>query len=148
MKYIFKRYFIYSLKLLIFHCWYSKLLLDVSYGYYKIFQQSNQFIHWKFFYLTCWLCKIKWRKIAQHTFFFVTVDNNYTFETTMKIRLWFVYISQKWQKIGDSLKMSKGRVGFFLHKYLSKRKLLSKWVPRFAHFLRRYVTLVESWIHQ
>ena len=76
----------------------------------------------------------------------------------------------KLQEIADTLKISKERVGFILHEHLSMRKL-SKWMPRLLtvdkkqqrvddsenclkmfrqnkpDFLRRYVTMDETWIH-
>ncbi|CAH2095031.1 unnamed protein product [Euphydryas editha] len=71
----------------------------------------------------------------------------------------------------DTLKISKERVGHIIHEYLGMRKLCAKWVPREltiyqkhervdaseqclelcnrnrSEFLRRYVTIDETWIH-
>ncbi|XP_055302592.1 histone-lysine N-methyltransferase SETMAR-like [Sitodiplosis mosellana] len=77
----------------------------------------------------------------------------------------------KLQKIADILKISKGSVYTILHDHLGMRKLCSKWVPRLLtpeqkqnrvddsescltifkrnpnEFLRRYVTMDETWVH-
>ena len=77
----------------------------------------------------------------------------------------------KLREIADTLKISYGSVYAILHEHLSIRKLLSKWVPRLftvdqkrqcvvdserclelfrrnkLNFLRRYVTMDETWIH-
>lgn len=77
----------------------------------------------------------------------------------------------KLQEIADTLKISKERVGHILHEHLGMRKMFSKWVPRVLtvdqkqqriddsercleifkrdkkDFLRRYVTMDETWIH-
>ena len=77
----------------------------------------------------------------------------------------------KLREIADTLKISYGSVYAILHEHLSMRKLLSKWVPRLLtvdqkrqrvvdserslelfrrnkpKFLRRYVTMDETWIH-
>jgi len=77
----------------------------------------------------------------------------------------------KVRELAEALKISKGSVGTILHENLSMRKLVSKWVPRFLtpdqkqqrvddsesclalftkkkqEFLRRYVTMDETWIH-
>ena len=77
----------------------------------------------------------------------------------------------KLREIADTLKISYGSVYAILHEHLSMRKLLSKWVPRLLtvdqkrqrvvdserclelfrrnkpNFLRRYVTMDETWIH-
>ncbi|XP_055310682.1 protein GVQW3-like, partial [Sitodiplosis mosellana] len=77
----------------------------------------------------------------------------------------------KLQEIADTLKISKGSVHTILHEHLPMRKLFSKWVPRLLtvdqkqqrvddseaclelfrrnekDFLRRYVTMDETWIH-
>ncbi|CAK9803082.1 Protein GVQW3 [Anthophora quadrimaculata] len=77
----------------------------------------------------------------------------------------------KLREIADTLKISEGSVFTILHENLSMRKLLSKWVPRLLtpdqkqqrlgdserclelfkrdkkDFLRRYVTMDETWIH-
>lgn len=74
-------------------------------------------------------------------------------------------------EIADTLKISKERVGHILHEYLGMRKLCAKWVPREltidqkqqrvddseqclelinrnkSEFLRRYVTMHETWLH-
>ncbi|XP_014475531.1 PREDICTED: histone-lysine N-methyltransferase SETMAR-like, partial [Dinoponera quadriceps] len=74
-------------------------------------------------------------------------------------------------EIAETLNISKERVGFIVNKHLSMKKLLSKWVPRVltfdqkqqrvddsehclelfrrnkTDFLRRYVTMDETWIH-
>lgn len=73
--------------------------------------------------------------------------------------------------VADTLKISKERVGHIVHEYLGMRKLCAKWVPREltidqkqervdaseqclelfnrnrSEFLRRYVTIDETWIH-
>ncbi|XP_055307605.1 histone-lysine N-methyltransferase SETMAR-like, partial [Sitodiplosis mosellana] len=77
----------------------------------------------------------------------------------------------KLQEIADILKISKGSVYTILHDHLGMRKLCSKWVPRLLtpeqkqnrvddsescltifkrnpnEFLRRYVTMDETWVH-
>lgn len=77
----------------------------------------------------------------------------------------------KLQEIANTLKISKGSAFTIVHEHLSMRKLLSKWVPRLLNgdqkqqriddserclelfkrnkkdFLRRYVTMDETWIH-
>lgn len=77
----------------------------------------------------------------------------------------------KLREIADTLKISEGSVHTILHQHLSMRKLFSKWVPRLLtvdqkqqriddsesclelfnrnkqDFLRRYVTMDETWIH-
>ena len=77
----------------------------------------------------------------------------------------------KLREIADILNISYGSVYDILHENLSMRKLLSKWVPRLLtvdqkrqrvidserclelfrrnklNFLRRYVTMDETWIH-
>ena len=77
----------------------------------------------------------------------------------------------KLREIADTLKISYGSVNAILHEHLSMRKLLSKWVRRLLtvdqkrqrvvdserclelfrrnkpNFLRRYVTMDETWIH-
>jgi histone-lysine N-methyltransferase SETMAR len=77
----------------------------------------------------------------------------------------------KLREIADTLKISEGSVHTILHERLSMRKLFSKWVPRLLtvdqkqqrvddserclelfmrnkkDFLRRYVTMDETWIH-
>ena len=77
----------------------------------------------------------------------------------------------KLREIADSLKISYGSAHAILHEHLSMRRLLSKWVPRLLtvdqkrkrvvdserclelfrqnkpNFLRRYVTMDETWIH-
>ena len=77
----------------------------------------------------------------------------------------------KLREIADTLKISYGSVYAILHEHLSMRKLLSKWMPRSPtvdqkrqrvvdserclelfrrnkpNFLRRYVTMDETWIH-
>ncbi|XP_076641941.1 protein GVQW3-like [Halictus rubicundus] len=77
----------------------------------------------------------------------------------------------KLREIADTLKISEGSVFTILHENLGMRKLLSKWVPRLLtpdqkqqrvddsercfelfkrnkkDFLRRYVTMDETWIH-
>ena len=77
----------------------------------------------------------------------------------------------KLREIADTLTISYGSVYAILHEHLSMRKLLSKWVPRLLtvdqkrqhvvdserclelihrnkpNFLRRYVTMDETWIH-
>ena len=77
----------------------------------------------------------------------------------------------KLREIADILKISYGSVYAILHEHLSMRKLLWKWVPRLLtvdqkrqrvvdperclelfrrnkpNFLRRYVTMDETWIH-
>lgn len=77
----------------------------------------------------------------------------------------------KLRELADIVKISKERVGFILHEHLTMRKLCSKWVPRLLtvdqkqervddseqclamfkrnkpEFLRRYVTMDETWIH-
>ncbi|XP_015189044.1 PREDICTED: putative uncharacterized protein FLJ37770 [Polistes dominula] len=74
-------------------------------------------------------------------------------------------------ELTDMVKISKERVGFILHEHLSIRKLCSEWVSRLLtvdqkqqrvddseqclamfkrnkpEFLRRYVTMDETWIH-
>ena len=40
----------------------------------------------------------------------------------------------KLRETADTLKILKGSVFTILHKSLGMRKLISKWVPRFAHF--------------
>lgn len=74
-------------------------------------------------------------------------------------------------EIAEGLKISKERVGHIVHEYLGMRKLCAKWVPREltidqkqqrveasehclamlnhnkSEFLRRYVTMDETWIH-
>lgn len=74
-------------------------------------------------------------------------------------------------EVAQALKISKERVGHIVHEYLGMRKLCSKWVPRvltfdqkqqriddskqclelFNHnkseFMRRYVTMDETWLH-
>ena len=75
------------------------------------------------------------------------------------------------REIADTLKISYGSVYTILHEHLSMRKLLPKWVPRLLtvdqkrqpvvdsercleffrrnklNFLRRYMTMGETWIH-
>lgn len=77
----------------------------------------------------------------------------------------------KLKEIADIVKISSERVHHIIHEYLGMRKLFSKWVPReltidqkqqrvddseqclalFNHnkkdFLRRYVTMDETWLH-
>lgn len=77
----------------------------------------------------------------------------------------------KLQEIADTLKLSKGSVFTIIHEHLLMKKLFAKWVPRSltfdqkqqriddsesclelfgrnkAEFLRRYVTMDETWIH-
>lgn len=77
----------------------------------------------------------------------------------------------KLQEIADALKLSKGTIFTIAHEHLGMKKLFSKWVPRFlkpeekqqrmeasqsclamftrnkAEFLRRYITMDETWIH-
>ena len=77
----------------------------------------------------------------------------------------------KLREIAEELKISEGSVFTILHEHLSMRKLCSKWVPRLLtvdqkqqrvedsecclelfkrdkkDFLRRYVTMDETWIH-
>lgn len=77
----------------------------------------------------------------------------------------------KMREIADILKMSEGSVFTTIHEHLSLRKLFSKWVPRVltpeqkqqriedsksclaifqrhkSEFLRRYITMDETWIH-
>ncbi|CAK9826871.1 Histone-lysine N-methyltransferase SETMAR [Anthophora retusa] len=77
----------------------------------------------------------------------------------------------KLREIADTLKISEGSVFTILHENLSMHKLFSKWVPRLLtpdqkrqrvddserclelfkrdkkDFLRRYVTMDETWIH-
>lgn len=77
----------------------------------------------------------------------------------------------KLSEIAETLKISKERVGHIVHEYLGFRKLCAKWVPRMLtpdqkqervddseqclelfkrnkpEFLRRYVTMDETWIH-
>ena len=77
----------------------------------------------------------------------------------------------KLQEIADILKISKGNVFKVVHENLSMKKLYSKWVPRLLtveqkqqrihdlvrclklftrnkkDFLRRYITMNETWIH-
>ena len=77
----------------------------------------------------------------------------------------------KLRELADVVKISKERVGFILHEYLTMRKLCSQWVLRLltvdqkrecvddsehclAMFkrnkpecLRQYVTMEETWIH-
>ncbi|GFU79291.1 putative DD34D transposase [Trichonephila clavipes] len=77
----------------------------------------------------------------------------------------------KFIEIAGTPKISKERVGHIVNEYLDMRKLCSKWVPReltidqkqqriddskqclelFNHnkseFLRRYVTMEETWLH-
>lgn len=74
-------------------------------------------------------------------------------------------------EIAEALKVSKERVGHIVHEFLGMRKLCAKWVPRELtfdqkqqriddseqclamftrnkpEFLRRYVTMDETWIH-
>lgn len=74
-------------------------------------------------------------------------------------------------EIAEALKISKERVGHIIHQYLDMRKLCAKWVPReltfdqkqqrvddserclqlltrnTPEFLRRYVTMDETWLH-
>lgn len=74
-------------------------------------------------------------------------------------------------EIAETLKISKERVGHIVHEYLGMRKLCAKWVPREltidqkqqrvdaseeclelfnrnkSEFLRRYVTMDETWLH-
>ena len=74
-------------------------------------------------------------------------------------------------EIAEALKISKERVGHIVHEYLGMRKLCAKWVPREltidqkqqrvddseqclalfnrnkSEFLRRYVTMDETWLH-
>jgi [histone H3]-lysine36 N-dimethyltransferase SETMAR len=74
-------------------------------------------------------------------------------------------------EIAETLKISKERVGHIVHEYLDMRKLFAKWVPREltidqkqqrfddseeclamikrnkSDFLRRYVTMDETWLH-
>ena len=74
-------------------------------------------------------------------------------------------------EIAEALKTSKERVGHIIHQYLDMRKLCAKWVPReltfdqkqqrvddserclqlltrnTPEFLRRYVTMDETWLH-
>lgn len=74
-------------------------------------------------------------------------------------------------EIAETLKISKGRVGHIVHEYLGMQKLCAKWVPRVLtvdqkqqrvddseeclalfnknknEFLRRYVTMDETWLH-
>ena len=74
-------------------------------------------------------------------------------------------------EIAETLKISKERVGHIVHEYLDMRKLCSKWVPREltidqkqqriddskeclelfnrnkSEFLRRYMTMDETWLH-
>ena len=93
-------------------------------------------------------------------------------ETIKKVRqIVFENHKLKLRDIADTLKMSYGSVYAILHVHLSMRKLLSKWVPRLftvdqkqqrvvdsercfelfrrnkPNFLRRYVTMDETWIH-
>lgn len=77
----------------------------------------------------------------------------------------------KLMEIAEALKISKERVGHIIHQHLGMRKLCAKWVPRELtmdqkqqriddseeclqlltrnkpEFLRRYVTMDETWIH-
>ena len=95
-----------------------------------------------------------------------------TSETIKKVhQIVFENRKLKLRKIADTLKISYGSVYAILHEHLSMRKLLSKWVPRLLtvdqkrqrfvdskrclklfhrnkpNFLRRYVTMDETWIH-
>ncbi|XP_031639731.1 protein GVQW3-like, partial [Contarinia nasturtii] len=78
----------------------------------------------------------------------------------------------KLSEIAETLKISKERVHHIIHEYLDMRKLCAKWVPREltidqkqqrvddseqclklfnsnkTEFLRRYVTMDETWLHQ
>jgi len=77
----------------------------------------------------------------------------------------------KIREIAETVEMSKGRVGHILHEILGMRKLSARWVPRLLtpdnkrnrgttsercltlfkrnpkEFLRRFVTVDETWIH-
>ena len=93
-------------------------------------------------------------------------------ETIKKIhQIIFENRKLKLREIADILKISCGSVFAILHEHLSMRKLLSKWVPCLLmvdqkrqrvvdserclelfrqnkpNFLRRYVTMDETWIH-
>ena len=95
-----------------------------------------------------------------------------TSETIKKVyQIVFENRKLKLREIADTLKISYGSVYAILHDHLSMRKLLSKWVPRLLmvdqkrqrvvdsehclelfrrnkpNFLRRYVTMYETWIH-
>ena len=87
------------------------------------------------------------------------------------LRIVFENRKLKLREIADTSKISYGSVYAILHKHLSMRKLLSKWVPRLLtveqkrqrvvdserclelfrrnkpNFSRRYVTMDETWIH-
>ena len=92
-------------------------------------------------------------------------------ETIKKVHWFFENRKLKLREIADTLKISYGSVYSILHEHLSTKKLLSKWVPRLltvdkkrqcfvdserclelfrrnkANFLRRYLTMDETWIH-
>ena len=75
------------------------------------------------------------------------------------------------EQIVETLKISKERVGYIVHEYLDMRKLCAKWLPRELtidqkqqriddseqclelfhrnkpEFMRRYVTMGETWLH-
>ena len=77
----------------------------------------------------------------------------------------------KLREIAETVKISEGSVFTIMHEHLTMRKLFSKWVPRLltvdqkqqrvddseqclamftrnkSDFLRRYVTMDETWIH-
>nr|XP_026498817.1 histone-lysine N-methyltransferase SETMAR-like [Vanessa tameamea] len=77
----------------------------------------------------------------------------------------------KLRESADIVKISKESIGFILHEYLTMRRLCSNWVPRLLtvdqkqervdfseqcltmfkrnkqEFLRRYVTMDDTWIH-
>ncbi|GFW33798.1 putative mariner transposase [Trichonephila clavipes] len=83
----------------------------------------------------------------------------------------FDYRKVKLIEIAETLKISKERVGHIVNEYLDMRKLCSKWVPHEitidqkqqriddskpclelfnrnkSEFLRRYVTMDETWLH-
>ena len=94
-----------------------------------------------------------------------------TLETIKKVH-WFVFENRKlkFREITDILKISYGSIYAILHEHLSMRELFSQWVPRLLtvdqtrqrvvdserclellrrnkpNFLRRYVTMDETWI--
>ncbi|KAM8718685.1 hypothetical protein ACLKA7_001404 [Drosophila subpalustris] len=115
----------------------------------------------------------KWIKATPMTFHLLEGQMTLLFRKTLKKALKIIMSDRKVKvrEIADILKISAGSVHTIIHEHLGMKKVFSKWVPRLltpeqkqqrideskscldmftrnkSEFLRRYITMDETWIH-